>query len=85
MTTCRPPKFARLISVIIATIRRAVRFFGLRSAAYAAQPVSLPVWQSSQEMPSAAEKTPIVPISSLTVVPFNTWMFLNTSSAISGF
>ena len=51
-----------VISVIIVTIRRAVRFLGLVSTAYASQPVSLAVWQSSQDRPSAAEKMPIVPM-----------------------
>src|SRR4030095_14913335 len=33
----------------------------------------------------AAEKNPIVFMNSLTGMPLSTWMFLNTSSAISGF
>ena len=38
-----------------------------------------------QFMPVAAEKNPIVSMNSLTGMPLNNWMFLNTSSAISGF
>src|SRR5687768_392398 len=34
-------------------------------------------------MPRAAEKTPMVPMNSLTEMPLSTWTFLNTASAIS--
>ncbi len=84
VTTCRPPKLSLLIAFTIRTMRRAIFFRGGSSSHFGFE-VPAPVWQSPQHTVRAAEKSPIVPMNSSTGIPFSTWIFLKTSSAICGF
>ena len=68
---------------IMVIITRAICFLGL-SVAYTDQSASPAAWQSSHDIPSAAEKTPMVPMNSFTGMPFSTCTFLKTCSAIGG-
>jgi len=69
-----------LIVAIIVTITRAICLRGI-SSAYPAHPFESSAWcQSSHDMPSPAENTPIVPKNSLTVMLYSTWTFLKTCS-----
>ena len=83
MTIWRPRKFVLLIVAIIVIMTRAICFLGL-SVAYTDQSASPAAWQSSHDIPRAAEKMPIVPMNSLTGMPFSTCTFLKTVSAIGG-
>ena len=68
----------------IVIILRVTRFLAL-SAAKPSQLRSSAEWQSSQDMPSDAEKNPIVDMNWSTGIPLSTWTSLKTSCDISGF
>src|ERR1700722_4543059 len=83
VTTWRPPKLSLLILFITSTICRATSFRGGSFSHCGFEPPA-PTWQSPQHTFRAAENRPMVPMNSSTVKPFNTLIFLKTSSAIWG-
>src|ERR1700733_6878025 len=84
VTIWAPPKLVLLMVFTIAIILRATAFRGTSLSHCGLEPPA-PTWQSPQHTFRAAEKRPMVPMNSSTVRPFNTLIFLKTSSAICGF